>query len=82
MSVAIASMCACLTALFLLLGHELAAVPHLLQVERLLKLAIPSTYAWLTMFYVLFHLWLNILAECLMFGDREFYKAWCGTGHG
>jgi hypothetical protein len=25
-------------------------------------------------FYCLFHLWLNILAEVLHFGDREFYK--------
>ena len=26
------------------------------------------------MFYILFHLWLNILAELTHFGDREFYK--------
>ncbi len=26
------------------------------------------------MFYCLFHLWLNILAELTCFGDREFYK--------
>ena len=42
--------------------------------ERVLKLAIPSMYAWLCGFYCLFHLWLNILAELLQFGDREFYK--------
>jgi len=28
------------------------------------------------MFYCFFHLWLNILAELLRFGDREFYKDW------
>ena len=28
------------------------------------------------MFYILFHLWLNILAEVTHFGDREFYKVW------
>jgi diacylglycerol O-acyltransferase 1 len=33
-------------------------------------------YAWLCTFYCLFHLWLNILAEMLRFGDREFYKDW------
>jgi diacylglycerol O-acyltransferase 1 len=44
--------------------------------ERLLKLAIPSVAAWLCMFYALFHLWLNILAEVLYFGDRLFYTHW------
>lgn len=43
-------------------------------VERVLKLAIPTLYIWLCMFYTLFHVWLNILAEVLRFGDREFYK--------
>ena len=42
--------------------------------ERVLKLALPSTYAWLLGFYCLFHLWLNVLAELTRFGDREFYK--------
>ena len=42
--------------------------------ERILKLAIPTLYVWLCIFYTLFHAWLNILAECLHFGDREFYK--------
>ena len=42
--------------------------------ERLLKLAIPSLYLWLCIFYTLFHVWLNIVAEFLHFGDREFYK--------
>lgn len=31
--------------------------------ERVLKLALPMLYTWLCMFYCLFHLWLNILAE-------------------
>lgn len=44
--------------------------------ERILKLSLPVMYAWLCMFYILFHLWLNILAECLRFGDREFYLDW------
>jgi len=44
--------------------------------ERVLRLALPNTYVWLCMFYSLFHLWLNILAELLRFGDREFYKDW------
>lgn len=48
----------------------------LYAVERVLKLSVPNLYVWLCMFYCLFHLWLNILAELLRFGDREFYKDW------
>ncbi|XP_022154718.1 diacylglycerol O-acyltransferase 1A [Momordica charantia] len=44
--------------------------------ERILKLSVPNLYVWLCMFYCFFHLWLNILAEVLCFGDREFYKDW------
>ncbi|KAF1887533.1 hypothetical protein Lal_00040587 [Lupinus albus] len=44
--------------------------------ERILKLSIPNLYVWFCMFYCFFHLWLNILAELLRFGDREFYKDW------
>ncbi|KAA0061484.1 diacylglycerol O-acyltransferase 1 [Cucumis melo var. makuwa] len=44
--------------------------------ERILKLSVPNLYVWLCMFYCFFHLWLNILAELLCFGDREFYKDW------
>ncbi|KAF0926581.1 hypothetical protein E2562_026894 [Oryza meyeriana var. granulata] len=45
-------------------------------VETVLKLSVPNVYLWLCMFYAFFHLWLNILAEILRFGDREFYKDW------
>nr|ATG83404.1 diacylglycerol acyltransferase 1 [Arachis hypogaea] len=44
--------------------------------ERTLKLSVPNVYVWLCMFYCFFHLWLNILAELVQFGDREFYKDW------
>ena len=44
------------------------------MLERILKLSIPTLYWWLAMFYTLFDLWLNIVAELLRFGDREFYK--------
>ena len=47
---------------------------YLRILERILKLAIPTLYVWLCIFYTLFHAWLNILAEFLHFGDREFYK--------
>nr|TKS06926.1 hypothetical protein D5086_0000118510 [Populus alba] len=48
----------------------------LYAIERVLKLSVPNLYVWLCMFYCFFHLWLNILAELLRFGDREFYKDW------
>lgn len=48
----------------------------LFSVERVLKLSIPTLYVWLCIFYCYFHLWLNIVAEVTMFGDREFYKDW------
>eukprot|EP00798_Chlamydomonas_sp_ICE-L_P009854 gene9854-7744_t len=49
-------------------------LPHV--VERVLRLALPSTYVWLCFFFIVFHLWLNILAELTRYGDREFYKDW------
>lgn len=48
----------------------------LVVIERVLKLSIPTLYFWLAMFYSLFELWLNVLAEMTRFGDREFYKEW------
>lgn len=44
--------------------------------ERVIKLSIPNTYVWLLVFYLYFHLWLNLLAELTRFGDRAFYKDW------
>ncbi|KAJ8303014.1 hypothetical protein KUTeg_019410 [Tegillarca granosa] len=45
-------------------------------VERLLKLAVPNHLIWLIFFYWWFHSCLNVVAELLQFGDREFYKDW------
>ncbi|KAK7114228.1 diacylglycerol O-acyltransferase 1-like isoform X2 [Littorina saxatilis] len=44
--------------------------------ERLLKLAVPNHLIWLMFFYAFFHSMLNVLAELLMFGDRDFYQDW------
>ena len=44
--------------------------------QVLLSLAIPNTYVWLVVFYLYFHLFLNLCAELLRFGDRVFYKDW------
>jgi D-alanyl-lipoteichoic acid acyltransferase DltB (MBOAT superfamily) len=48
----------------------------IMVMERILKLSLPCMYVWLTMFYLFFHLWLNIIAEITYFADREFYKDW------
>ena len=38
--------------------------------EYVLRLGIASTYVWLLVFYGFFHIFLNLLAEILKFGDR------------
>ncbi|KAK7483028.1 hypothetical protein BaRGS_00025691, partial [Batillaria attramentaria] len=45
-------------------------------IERLLKLSVPNHFIWLIFFYCYFHSLLNVIAELLMFGDREFYRDW------
>lgn len=52
------------------------------MLERVLKLSVPTLYWWLVMFYTLFDLWLNLVAEVLRFGDREFYKVGTRGGSG
>ena len=42
----------------------------------LFKIASSGIICWLIGFYNLFHLSLNILAEILYFGDRNFYNDW------
>lgn len=44
--------------------------------EYWLRLSIASTYLWLLAFYGYFHLYLNLWAEILRFGDRVFYGDW------
>uniref|UniRef100_A0A8C4QZC9 diacylglycerol O-acyltransferase n=1 Tax=Eptatretus burgeri TaxID=7764 RepID=A0A8C4QZC9_EPTBU len=44
--------------------------------ERMLKLAVPNHLIWLIFFYWFFHSTLNVVAELLRFGDREFYRDW------
>ena len=40
---------------------------------KLLKLSIPNVYIWLCGFFLIFHVYLNMLAEILHYADREFY---------
>ena len=48
---------------------------HLLA-EYGLNLSLANTYCWLLVFYGYFHVYLNLSAELLRFGDRVFYKDW------
>lgn len=43
--------------------------PHIF-VEYVMRLGMASTYIWLLIFYGFFHVFLNLLAELLRFGDR------------
>ncbi|KAH9825806.1 diacylglycerol O-acyltransferase 1-2-like [Teratosphaeria destructans] len=44
--------------------------------ERVLKLSTISLVCWLAGFFAVFQSFLNMLAEIMMFGDREFYSDW------
>lgn len=49
-------------------GEEIFSI-HIFA-EYLLKLGMASTYIWLLVFYGYFHVFFNLLAEVLKFGDR------------
>ena len=57
---------------FLIRTRTQANIPKIL--ERLMKVAVPSLALWLLMFWGLFQVWLNIVAELTFFADREFYQ--------
>ena len=44
---------------------------QIILLYEVLALAIPNSIIWLTSFILLFHSWLNFIAEFLMFADRE-----------
>lgn len=41
----------------------------------------PNHLAWLCMFYILFHSWLNLVGEILHFADRSFYSDWWNSNN-
>jgi diacylglycerol O-acyltransferase-1 len=45
-------------------------------IYKILQMSIPTILMWLGMFYMLFQVHLNILAELLRFADRRFYEDW------
>ena len=44
--------------------------------EATLHLSVSAAYIWLGNFYLIFHTWLNLLAELTQFADRRFYSDW------
>lgn len=49
--------------------------------DYLMKLGMASTYIWLLVFYGYFHVFFNLLAEILKFGDRVFYRDWWNSSN-
>jgi diacylglycerol O-acyltransferase-1 len=49
---------------------------HLTILENILAISSTTLYCWLLMFFAFFQAFLNMLAELLRFGDREFYQDW------
>jgi hypothetical protein len=45
-----------------------------------LDMAVPAAYLWLANFYLLFHCYMNLLAEFTGFADRRFYADWWNSG--
>eukprot|EP00359_Climacostomum_virens_P000303 CAMPEP_0204897088 /NCGR_PEP_ID=MMETSP1397-20131031/538_1 /ASSEMBLY_ACC=CAM_ASM_000891 /TAXON_ID=49980 /ORGANISM="Climacostomum Climacostomum virens, Strain Stock W-24" /LENGTH=262 /DNA_ID=CAMNT_0052064793 /DNA_START=318 /DNA_END=1106 /DNA_ORIENTATION=+ len=45
-------------------------------IDRYLKVSVPNLYVWLLLFYTVFQVALNIIAELIRFGDRTFYRDW------
>ncbi|EAR94647.2 membrane bound O-acyltransferase, MBOAT protein (macronuclear) [Tetrahymena thermophila SB210] len=61
-------------------SYELSKLPEnksiFFLLERMLKLSIPNLYFWVSGFFGLFQVFLNITAELLRYGDRQFYLDW------
>jgi len=55
---------------------KMASLDYPSILERLMKLSTISLIVWLAGFFALFQSFLNMLAEILRFGDREFYSDW------
>jgi len=58
------------------LEHLSEKKSQVILLYEVLALAVPNNVVWVTGFIMIFHSWLNFLAELLMFADREFYRDW------
>eukprot|EP00178_Gracilaria_changii_P028181 TRINITY_DN970_c0_g1_i1.p1 TRINITY_DN970_c0_g1~~TRINITY_DN970_c0_g1_i1.p1 ORF type:complete len:524 (+),score=86.18 TRINITY_DN970_c0_g1_i1:3507-5078(+) len=56
------------------LGRGTDDEPRLLW--YMVKLALPSFFIWLLLFFEFFHCALNVVAEVTRFADRQFYREW------
>ncbi len=56
--------------------HSWLCIQVYINLCRWLRLSIPNTVMWITGFYSVFHVFLNIIAELLKFADRKFYMDW------
>uniref|UniRef100_A0A7S3CIE8 O-acyltransferase n=1 Tax=Strombidium rassoulzadegani TaxID=1082188 RepID=A0A7S3CIE8_9SPIT len=45
------------------------------------NVSIPGSYIWVMLFYLVFHAWTNLLAECTRFADKRFYSDWWNAGN-
>ncbi|VDN53047.1 unnamed protein product [Dracunculus medinensis] len=45
-------------------------------IQRIIISILPGFFCLLSLFYGLLHCWLNMFAEILYFGDRQFYSNW------
>lgn len=48
--------------------------------QCVLDLSIAGTYAWLIIFFMVFHAWTNFWGEVTRFGDLRFYSDWWNSG--
>lgn len=48
--------------------------------SELLRMSVPTAYCWLTLFYGIFHSFMNLFAELTYFADRRFYSDWWNAG--
>jgi len=49
---------------------------QIILLYEVVALAVPNNVIWMVGFVMVFHSWLNFLAEVLCFADREFYRDW------
>lgn len=62
------------------LGQTIGLSNQLHIVEILIELADVSILIWVISYYMVFHDFLNLLAELTNFGDRDFYAQWWNSG--
>ncbi|ODV63675.1 uncharacterized protein ASCRUDRAFT_5626 [Ascoidea rubescens DSM 1968] len=52
------------------------SINHLDIIEKIIHLTDVSIVCWILVYFMVFHTFLNLVAEITKFGDREFYSQW------